>query len=793
MYIPNAQSVLTAGLAMTGMLSEPREVTKGSVLDYAVEKCLDADGNTRCTKPFLAAKSTCYRLEWSTKGALTHTTAEVRDAGSGEIVYYRDTNGEWTPEKGELVYLDFKPKVLGTGNNTVDQSSSTCHLSSALGVSKTWGTTRPIHKADPMWHMLVFAFPRTLVEAGLRLDPQDEPCPKKDEDEDEDVGLGRTRLYQFFEEPVDRTALTRKNLDAAELRCSKLETLLRSLNPDLDIEAAIANLESSTASEFHPDPDAGPDRESDQGEERGEARYEWHEDTLLRPAPVAGAQESPQLQHQEDGMANFSTSESGYLGSSSGSSLLQEIGALVPRAAAGGSMSHVPPDQSSPSTANLDRADLATSAVASLLIDAYFLFYNTSYPIVHEKIFREKMASDWRHTKRHSAWSIVYYMVLAIGHWTSATNHTSVMPCPYYSAARSRLSVAMLESGTVETLQAFLLMGNYLQKRDRPNTGYNLIGIAYRIAFGLGLHREIPHAADTMEHERRRQLFWTVYCFDSGFCITTGRPPTLVDGFLDLRLPRNVEEDSHALGSEMVREVDHPTPSSAIVANAELAKIATTLYTEFLMAKTAGARVEYQVAEAIDKSLNTWKQALPSYFTSPDVPSWFSGPRAVLLWKQENLRLLLWRGTKRRHPFLLSKPDGEQRCAEIAMQSINDITSFCEQPESMLHLGISWYATYFLFQATLVLEIINSIQDNLSASASWRTQRDFNTNSFQTEDPEHPPTQSRPSYDMFSNHLANDSVYWNEFGFGDGDATGDPTIHMLMDQTPLDIFLSDSN
>ena len=71
-------------------------------MDYAVEKCLDADGNQRCSKPFLVAKSTCYELKWSTDGVLSHTTAEVRDAGSNEIVFYRDTDGKWTPDKGEV-------------------------------------------------------------------------------------------------------------------------------------------------------------------------------------------------------------------------------------------------------------------------------------------------------------------------------------------------------------------------------------------------------------------------------------------------------------------------------------------------------------------------------------------------------------------------------------------------------------------------------------------------------------------------------------------------------------------
>ncbi|KAH6646664.1 hypothetical protein BKA67DRAFT_580173 [Truncatella angustata] len=126
MYLPNAQSILTAGLAMTGMVKDTSTVAKGKVLDYAVEKCVDSEGNARCSKPFLVARSTCYQIEWSTEGTLTHTTAEVRDAGSGELVYYRDTNGEWTPEKGELVYLDFKPKVVATGNQTVEYKVKTC-------------------------------------------------------------------------------------------------------------------------------------------------------------------------------------------------------------------------------------------------------------------------------------------------------------------------------------------------------------------------------------------------------------------------------------------------------------------------------------------------------------------------------------------------------------------------------------------------------------------------------------------------------------------------------------------
>ncbi|WVN86264.1 uncharacterized protein L203_101426 [Cryptococcus depauperatus CBS 7841] len=125
MYIP-FQNALAAGLAFTGALTSSKVVSSGTVLDYAVEKCIDGDGNQRCTKPFAVTKSTCYEIKWSTEGKISHTTAEVRDAGSDEIVYYRDTDGQWTSEKNELVYVDFKPKVWGQGNNTVEYEISTC-------------------------------------------------------------------------------------------------------------------------------------------------------------------------------------------------------------------------------------------------------------------------------------------------------------------------------------------------------------------------------------------------------------------------------------------------------------------------------------------------------------------------------------------------------------------------------------------------------------------------------------------------------------------------------------------
>ncbi|KAI0425142.1 fungal-specific transcription factor domain-containing protein [Xylaria sp. FL1042] len=528
----------------------------------------------------------------------------------------------------------------------------------------------------------------------LRAQPTDPSC----------IFCTKGRKTCIFESPPDRTPLTRKNLDAAELQIAQLRALLGSLHPDMDINAAIGRLDTDTdirgesaclkvqSSLQSRSCSVSADKPMPQ-------MYEWHEESLSAVAePADGAS------MLNDGMANLPADEnSGYIGGSSGSHFLDEITSAIPsddRTRRHSEDLHRP----RPRLAVEPLLDifLDLSVKTKQLIDNYFLFYNTCYPILHEKTFRDSIADQRR--RHFSAPSrVIFYMVLAIGDWISTPepNHAE---SPFYNAARSCLTFQMLESGTVETVQAFLLLGNYLQKRDRPNTGYNLVGLAWKLALGLGLHREVSVAPDTIHHERRRSLFWITYCFDNGFNITTGRPPTLSDGFVDTRTPRNINDKDLLFSSLVPPEVQYPTTYSAIIAHTGLAKIAERIYQEFLLAKTAGSKVEYQVAELMERGLNDWRRSLPSYFTTEEVPSWFHAPRAIVLWKEQNLRILLWRGSREYHSFLPNKQSAGTKCLEVSMQSIHDIATFLAADETTLHQSLVWYAVYFLFQAALVLE-----------------------------------------------------------------------------------------
>jgi transcriptional regulatory protein GAL4 len=248
------------------------------------------------------------------------------------------------------------------------------------------------------------------------------------------------------------------------------------------------------------------------------------------------------------------------------------------------------------------------------------------------------------------------------------------------------------------------------------------------MALGLGMHREVMHVKQSaIQAERRRRLFWTLFCFDSGLSITTGRPTTSIDAFVDVHMPRNIDEsvsprdtssdfcanviqiltDYQLLGPDdaLPEEVNYPTTSSAIIAQTKLAIIANEMHTTFWSVKTSRVEANHDLALTTEVRLFHWRNSLPRYFTSSDVPEWFLGPRAIVLWKEQNLRILLWRSSQRRHLTETGKSVARLKCYATAIETINDVAVFCTEHTESLHMGLNWYATYFLFQALLVLVV----------------------------------------------------------------------------------------
>lgn len=70
------------------------------------------------------------------------------------------------------------------------------------------------------------------------------------------------------------------------------------------------------------------------------------------------------------------------------------------------------------------------------------------------------------------------------------------------------------------------------------------MGMAVRMALGLGLHREFadPVNTNTLGMEIRRRIWWTLYILDVGAGVTFGRP-TIPSDKVTTKIPLNVFDD----------------------------------------------------------------------------------------------------------------------------------------------------------------------------------------------------------------------------------------------------------
>jgi hypothetical protein len=186
---------------------------------------------------------------------------------------------------------------------------------------------------------------------------------------------------------------------------------------------------------------------------------------------------------------------------------------------------------------------LNTMSQLEPFVDAYFRLYHCSYPIVHEATFRAQFMEIIPRPPGNT-WQVLLFVISALGVFTSSTaTSPSVVDLALFDAAKERLSIDVLETGNLVLVQALTLMSNYLQKRNKPNSGYNYMGLARRVAMGIGLHKEFPTwDASLLTLEMRRRVWYCLYIFDIGAMITFSRPLDFPMEGVDVKLPMNAHD-----------------------------------------------------------------------------------------------------------------------------------------------------------------------------------------------------------------------------------------------------------
>ncbi|KAM0721308.1 hypothetical protein Q7P37_003596 [Cladosporium fusiforme] len=158
------------------------------------------------------------------------------------------------------------------------------------------------------------------------------------------------------------------------------------------------------------------------------------------------------------------------------------------------------------------------------------------------------------------------------------------------------LQFDLLDHGSIATVQALLLFGLYLQCTNYPERCWNIIGLAQRMAIGLGLQTATPlDDAPPLEIAIRRRVWHACVQMDITVCMTLGRPSTL-------RIAEDVPM-SLAIDEEYLPQADTPPFSDPPIST-------------FFIQNTEAARLLGRILDQVyHPSLNT-----PRNGTSPTQP-----------------------------------------------------------------------------------------------------------------------------------------------------------------------------
>jgi len=186
-----------------------------------------------------------------------------------------------------------------------------------------------------------------------------------------------------------------------------------------------------------------------------------------------------------------------------------------------------PISSSTGSESSMPSPRLSESMMSRFLIDnlveSYFTVFHVTYPLIHEATFKAQYRGT-RSRPRQRSWDTLFYAVLGLGAWCLGNEDNAFDEHLYRRALFLGDDEPVFDTANLSTVQALLLLSNLNQKLNRPNTGWNCLGLAKRMALSLGLHRELPEWNITpFQREMRRRIWWCLYMFDSGASTTFGR------------------------------------------------------------------------------------------------------------------------------------------------------------------------------------------------------------------------------------------------------------------------------
>lgn len=180
------------------------------------------------------------------------------------------------------------------------------------------------------------------------------------------------------------------------------------------------------------------------------------------------------------------------------------------------------------------------------LVERFFRDTGALFPFVHPGTFMDTYnrtkAIGFKRFRR--SWlgllnSILTMSIFTIGSWSTTATERGAKAEVFFTRAKSLCLDQMLSGSSLETVQAMLLMSQYLQGTHRSVMTWNMHGIAVKAAFQLGLHSPTSlKAYSPHERETRNRTWFGCVMLDRTLSMTFGRPPAIPESYIRTPLPK---------------------------------------------------------------------------------------------------------------------------------------------------------------------------------------------------------------------------------------------------------------
>lgn len=173
------------------------------------------------------------------------------------------------------------------------------------------------------------------------------------------------------------------------------------------------------------------------------------------------------------------------------------------------------------------------------IANRYFDSMGYQYPFLYRSEFMTNVQRIWSGWTPPPEVHNSYHITIAISLLIAAPDGNQ--PADFYHVSQDTLSPA-LQNEDLAAVRALLSLALYTMFATVGPSVWHVLGSCMRLATSLGLHKARP-AANLIEEEMGKRVFWSLYNLDRLIAVTLGRPLGIADEDITVGLPREFNDD----------------------------------------------------------------------------------------------------------------------------------------------------------------------------------------------------------------------------------------------------------